>query len=269
MLEWALLGDKRRARWPMEAEEEYKIRLKRMGSSHWTAFMGNAGGVFKEADAENPLGHLEGTQSFSNRTGCRYCNFCTARHPHHYMDAAFDGEMQTGFGAVHVYTTGRRDKCADCPFPRCDCDRPVAFAVRTIPSALVLSLDFRYLPGQSLRAIATTISGREVGRLALDLQRPATTNLNSSSLHLLAAGWAIGAGLLQSKQQKIELVVGLRLLKASPTTVLWSEEAERGPPRFRLRSKTNLRALRWQRYMETLCQPPPQAGMGRRPEETA
>ena len=272
MLEFAALGITRRARWPIEAEEQCQQRLKRLRISDWTTFHPDSTSEDEStahaADVQNPLEHLEDPEFFSYDVACRCCNHCTSCE-HGYLEADFQQAIQTEFGPVHVYIAGDRDKCETCLSKFCDCDRSVAIAVREIPSALVFSLDFRYLPGQSLTAIATTISGREVGRRALDLQGPATTNLDSWSLRLLAARWALRAGLLQSKQQKIELVVGLRLLDTSPITVLWSEEAERGPPRFRLRSKTNLRALRWQRYMETLCQPPPQGGMGRRPEEMA
>ena len=267
-----MLTRKRRACWPPATEESYKRQLAALHFRHWTVFPDDSSEdeeSSNEADAENPLGQLGHKESFRKRFCCRYCDKCRAGYQHDRLEATFRRKIQTEFGPVHIYTAGGL-KCCNCAFRRCECSGFIAFAIRAVPSALVLSLDFRYVPGQSLTTTATTISGREVGRLALDLQQePATANLDSGTLHGLGERWAQEAGLLQSSQQKIELVVGLRLLRASPTTLLWSEEAERCPPRFRLRSKTNLRALRWQRHMEALRQPSVQGAMDVWPEDTA
>ena len=265
MLESAMLERKRGACWPPATEESYKRQLAALHFRHWTVFPDDSSEdeeSSNEADAENPLRQLGHKESFRKRFFCcRYYDKCRVGYRRDRLEATFQRKIQTEFGPVHIYTADGRDKCCNCF---------IAFAVRAVPSALVLSLDFRYAPGQSLTTAATTISGREVGRLALDLQQePATANLDSGTLHGLGERWAQEAGLLQSSQQEIELVVGLRLLRASPTTVLWSEEAERCPPRFRLRSKTNLRALRWQRHMEALRQPSAQGAMDVWPEDTA
>ena len=267
MLEFVEFRCKREARWPIEEGEPSRRPLKRLRCSDWSMFPEDDASC-DAARAEYPLVQLQDTESFP-RPFCRHCDDCTFIYEREWMEADFHTEIQTEFGPVHAYAAEGYDRCDECVFKRCDCDRPVVFAIRAVPSPLVLSLDFRYAPGQSLTVFANAISGREVGRLVLDLQRPETTDLDSRKLRRLGKRWAEEAGLLQSSQQKIELVIGLRLLQASSTTVLWSEEAERSPPRFRLRSKTNLQALRWRRYMEALCQPSVRAALDVRPEDMA
>ena len=135
------------------------------------------------------LGQLEDLEPFSYDVACRYCGCCAADYEHNYIEAAFERAIPTEFGPVHIYIAQERDKCDNCSLKRCDCDRSVAFAVRAIPSSLVLSVDFRYAPGQSLTAIATTISGREVDRLVVDLQKPPIEDLDSTELHAAAAAF--------------------------------------------------------------------------------
>ena len=258
MLEFVELRCKREARWPIEAGEPSRRPLKRLRCSDWSMF--SEDDFYDEAHAEHPLGQLQETESF-RKPWCRYCDDCFFLYEQFEIEADFQAEIQTEFGPVHAYAADGDHKCEECVFKRCDCNRDFVFAIRAVPAPLVLSLDFRYVPGQSLTVFATAISGREVGRVVLDLQTPDTADLDSKMLNELGKQWAQEAGLLQSVQQKIELVVGLRLLQASSTAVIWSEEAERDPPRFRLRGKTNLQALRWQRYMGALCQPSDQMAM--------
>ena len=264
MLEFATFSFRqKRWSWPLEDGEPSQRPLKRLRRSDWWMFI--RGG----ARPDDLLAQLRDKESF-HASSCSHCGAVWDFGYGSLDDAGFQIEIQTEFGPVHAYTAEDTRPCSRCfPSKMVSPAGTVVYAIRAVPSVLVLSLDFRYVPGQSLTAIATAISGREVGRHVQDLHWPSVLGLNiySYELRQVARLWAQEAGLLQSPRQRLVLIVGFRLLSFG--LVVWSERAERGPPRFRLRSKANLGALRWQRYMEVLRQPSVRAVLDVRPEDMA
>ena len=166
------------------------------------------------------------------------------------MAADDEGSVETAFGLGRIFSV-REDRgfCQCCPC--------VSFVVRRAPTtAVMLSAELEYEAGRSLGFKATTMAGQQIGHHRYHAETLEKHKVSLEQLFELAMQWSRKVGLYHSHQQQVKLVLRGKILRRFPKTVIWTPAAQADPPRKRLRTKTNLQRLRFQRYINVITQMP-------------
>ena len=252
--------------WPLGDEAAQQKLLRKLKPQHWFPHeddderSGDDNSSGETRPKPPDLMELEDPQYFTTDTHCNawHCReTCDASCEE--MAAYDEDSVETAFGLNRIFSVRDREFCGGCPNIEqapCDCNRDASFVVRRVPTAVVLSAELEYEAGRSLNFKATTMAGQQIGHRRYHAKHLAEHKVPFEDLFALATSWSRKAGLYHSRQQQVKLVLQGQMLRRCHKTFIWTPAAQGDPPRKRLRTKTNLQQLRFQRYMNVIAQMP-------------